>query len=285
MVTSPVARMVSLLSKLTAQSADSKQLEGVARDATRRQQRYRKSNTEIGLLARALSAFIQIFDQLKRTSADAQRTSELLGTILQWRDMTAEQQLTENVSAVVSAARTGNLGQRVRVGTDGGFFGALGTEVNGLVDSITDTFAQVRELHDALAAGQLQSCIDVYEWIGNFAALRENANQSIAQLSPLVSSLRNTVHLVSTQSGQIRDANNQASQRIERQVASLDALASPPTSRNAPPPRATGRAHCRRPSESWACCAKPGAADCRSAVPGNITKLSPGAVSTSARST
>ena len=326
MVTSPVARMVSLLSKLTAQSADSKQLEGVARDATRLQQRYRKSNTEIGLLARALSAFIQIFDQLKRTSADAQRASEglrcaaanlllldargtalqisdafadylrahpraasalhvsndapvgsqvgdalralaevdvgrlsldhhvqlelderkgeltispvrsaeneLLGTILQWRDMTdelqrraAEQQLAENVSAVVSAARTGNLGQRIRVGTDSGFFGALGTEVNGLVDSIADTFAQVRELHDALAAGQLQSRIEAKQWIGDFAALRDNANQSMAQLSALVSSLRNTVHLVSTQSGQIRDANNQLSQRIERQAASLEETA------------------------------------------------------------
>lgn len=156
---------------------------------------------------------------------------ESIGALLQWRDLTEsrsrtaqEQRLAADVSEVVAAARSGQLG--IRIDSPGtGILGTLADEVNGLLDSVAETFRHIEQLHAGLAAGQLYARIEAPHWMGAFATLRDNANSALVSLSTLVSTLRDRVAESAARAGDIRTATSQLAAAIERQAASLEETA------------------------------------------------------------
>lgn len=322
MVTGPIGRMISVLTTLSRPDAGQQQRSQAEARVRHLQQRYQRSQSEIGQLARALGGFVELFARSKAAAEAAQRaeqglrcagaqlalidlqgqllqasgalqrylseqpalaealgldaealagaslagglerlglpaatqleggvqrdlelggrTGELtlspvqdgegqrIGALLQWRDDTAarqrareEAQLVAEVSRLVGEARAGNLSARIRH-NGGGFMNQLAEEVNGLLDSVSETFAKVERLHAEMARGDLHARIEAGHWRGAFATLRDNANAALAALSTLVVTLRDRVGESARLAAEIRGVNSELAAGIERQAASLE---------------------------------------------------------------
>jgi len=154
---------------------------------------------------------------------------ETLGYVVQWHDMTEqlkrqamERGLTAELSRVVSEASAGNLSERISTRDAEGVLAELAGEVNQLLDSFDDALRRIREMHDALAAGNLGYRLHAPDWTGVFAAVRDNANSTIARLASLVATLREAARSVASGASEIRAGTDELSRRIEQQAASLE---------------------------------------------------------------
>ena len=74
----------------------------------------------------------------------------------------------------------------------------LATEVNHLLDGFDGALRQIQSLHDALARGDLAFRLDVPDWQGVFASVRDNANTTIERLAALVEQLREAARSVAS---------------------------------------------------------------------------------------
>ncbi len=81
---------------------------------------------------------------------DAQ--GERLGTVVEWKDRTAEVHAEQEISSMVQAAGTGDFSQRIDTRGKEPFFSTLGSLFNNLVETVSQTIVEVRASADQLTA-------------------------------------------------------------------------------------------------------------------------------------
>jgi len=80
-----------------------------------------------------------------------------LGTVVEWKDRTAEVAAEHEVSDIVEGATQGNFATRIDVGNKEGFMRLVGEKFNSLIETMSHTIVQVRAAADQLgsASGQV----------------------------------------------------------------------------------------------------------------------------------
>jgi methyl-accepting chemotaxis protein len=155
------------------------------------------------------------------TGADGER----LGTVLEWRDVTAQRQVEGEVREAVEAAAKGDFGRRLAVAGDDGALKALAGGFNRVLEANAAAFGEVRRVLEALADGDLgQRMQGSFE--GDLAAIAGSTNAALARIAGVVTRVQSASASIDVAAKEIASGNQDLSQRTEEQAASLEETAS-----------------------------------------------------------
>jgi len=148
-----------------------------------------------------------------------------LGTAVEWTDRTQEVAVEKEIDDLVEAASAGNLVHRLTVESKEGFFLQLSTRFNSLLDELTSVFEDIGRVMRYMAEGDLSQTI-TRDYEGTFGVVKDDINQTIANVEKTVSRLLSISDQVSTAADEISTGNHNLSARTEQQAASLEQTAS-----------------------------------------------------------
>ena len=150
---------------------------------------------------------------------------EPAGTVVEWKDRTAEVAVEREVSGIVNAAAAGDFTQRVELAGKEGFFKTLGEKLNEMLATTASGIDEVVKVLGALAGADLTVRI-TRDYQGAFGAMKDDSNRTVDQLIEVIGRIRESVESITTASKEIATGNADLSQRTEEQASSLEQTAS-----------------------------------------------------------
>ena len=148
-----------------------------------------------------------------------------LGTVLEWRDWTTENDVEAEIKELIACARVGDLSQRVDMAGKEGFFEVLGSGINDLVGICQSVMQDMANVLSAMARGDLTKSIET-EYEGAFGQLKDDANETISRLTDIVQRIQASAVSVTNSTAGIRRSNLDLNGMMEQQAASLEETAS-----------------------------------------------------------
>ncbi len=203
---------------------DSSKLLGANMDAFHKNPAHQKE-----LLAKLTSTFrseIHIgrltFDLIVNAISNEQ--GQRIGTVVEWKDRTAEVAIEQEVARVVSGAVLGDFNQRIDEADKEGFFLQLAEGVNELMETSSTGLNEVVRVLGALSGGDLTETI-TNSYSGTFGRLKNDSNSTVEKLKEIVSQIHEASETINTAAKEIAAGNNDLSYRTEEQAASLEQTA------------------------------------------------------------
>ena len=148
-----------------------------------------------------------------------------IGTVAEWQDRTVEVAIEQEMNDLVQDAQAGNLATRLPTNNKQGFFRQLAENLNGMLDVLDASFADVNHVMATMRNGDLNNTIDrAYQ--GVFGEVKNNVNGTIQQLKTIVTEIRESSGQIDSTSQEIAIGNNNLSARTEQQAAALEQVAS-----------------------------------------------------------
>jgi len=148
-----------------------------------------------------------------------------VGTVVEWKDRTAEVAVETDVAGLVKAAVAGDFTKRFDMNGKEGFFKALGEGINQLMETSSVGLNEVVRVLGALAKGDLTEKI-TNEYAGTFGQLKDDSNLTVEKLTEIVGQIRESTESINTASKEIAQGNTDLSSRTEQQASSLEETAS-----------------------------------------------------------
>ena len=131
----------------------------------------------------------------------------------------------DEVAGLVSKAVEGDFTNRIDENGKQGLFKQLAENMNGLMETSSASLGDVGRVLAGLARGDLTEKI-TGEYKGTFKKLKEDSNQTVLQLTSIVTQIKDATDLITTASQEIAQGNTDLSQRTEEQASSLEETAS-----------------------------------------------------------
>ena len=150
---------------------------------------------------------------------------ERLGTVVEWRDRTAEVLVEQDVAAIIGAAAAGDFSKRLDTGKMNGFFRQLAEGINTLLDANTHAIADIGAIFARLSQGDLSKTINT-DYQGMLGKLKDDANRTIESLREIILSIKGATDAINTAAKEIASGNQDLSSRTEEQASSLEETAS-----------------------------------------------------------
>jgi methyl-accepting chemotaxis protein len=149
---------------------------------------------------------------------------EPVGSVIEWRDRTREEEIEHEVDRIVSEAARGKLDGRIALEGKVGFFERHSRNLNRLLEATVTGLSEIEGVMMALAAGDLSRRVEG-EYDGNFGRLKQAANHSIDQLASIVEGIRSAVDAVDSGAREIASGNADLARRTEGQAAMIEQTA------------------------------------------------------------
>jgi methyl-accepting chemotaxis protein len=165
------------------------------------------------------AAFAQNISAIR--SADG---GQIVGTVYEWRDRSVEAAVEAEVAQIVRAAARGDLSHRVSTDDKQGFYLQLAEQLNDLLQANATSVGEVSKVLTALSEGDLTQRMEG-DFHGVFAAMRDDANATVAQLTDIVARIQLASGSINTASAEIASGNDDLSRRTEQQAANLEETA------------------------------------------------------------
>ncbi|PPV04871.1 chemotaxis protein [Xanthomonas bromi] len=146
------------------------------------------------------------------------------GSMLLWRNISAEVRTQQEVAELVQSALMGDFGQRLALEDKQGFYLEFGRQLNGLLETTSQGLERISSMLSALAEGDLTVRMDG-SFQGVFARMRDDANATVAQLTGIVSGIQTSATQISAAASEIAAGNHDLSRRTEQQAANLEETA------------------------------------------------------------
>ncbi|HEY8035926.1 MAG TPA: nitrate- and nitrite sensing domain-containing protein [Methylobacter sp.] len=147
-----------------------------------------------------------------------------IGSVVEWKDRTAEVAIEQEVAKVVSGAVLGDFNQRINEENKEGFFRQLAEGVNELMETSSNGLNEVARVLGALSRGDLTETI-TNNYSGTFGQLKNDSNSTVEKLKEIVSQIHEASETINTAAKEIAAGNNDLSHRTEEQAASLEETA------------------------------------------------------------
>ncbi len=147
-----------------------------------------------------------------------------IGSVVEWKDRTAEVAIEQEVAKVVSGAVLGDFNQRISENDKEGFFLQLAQGINELMETSSTGLNEVVRVLDALSRGDLTETI-TNNYSGTFGQLKNDSNSTVEKLKEIVGQIKDASETINTAAKEIAAGNNDLSHRTEEQAASLEETA------------------------------------------------------------
>ncbi|MBK6909207.1 MAG: CZB domain-containing protein [Rhodocyclaceae bacterium] len=150
---------------------------------------------------------------------------ERLGTVGEWQDRTDQIAAEREIAALVAAAASGDLTQRLSVEGKTGFYATMADGLNQLVGTTQDALDATLRVLARVAQGDLTQTVEA-ELGGTFGQLKDDTNSTIERLREVVGRITEATDLINTAAKEIAAGNTDLSSRTEEQASSLEETAS-----------------------------------------------------------
>lgn len=127
----------------------------------------------------------------------------------------------QGIQNLIDSARDGKLDERIDTSKFSGFYKALATSMNGLMDAIIEPIHRCVATLQSLSEGNLQQEMQG-NYNGDFAAMQTGVNGTIQKLRELVKDIQLASENVSMGASEIATASTDLAQRTEEQANSLE---------------------------------------------------------------
>jgi methyl-accepting chemotaxis protein len=149
---------------------------------------------------------------------------DFTGVVAEWTDRTDEVQVEQQIEAMVTSIKAGDLSQRMNIDGNQGFFKALGLGINELTDVIERAFNDISQIMESMASGDLTSSIN-NQYQGVYDECKGNINDTMLKLSEFILQIRDAAAFIENSSQEMATGNNNLSHRAEQQAANLEETA------------------------------------------------------------
>ena len=143
------------------------------------------------------------------------------GTVVEWRNETAEKAIEGEVADIVKAAVAGDFAKRVPVEGKSGFMLNLASAMNALCENTAEAMQDLIGMLSALADGDLTKRINA-DYQGMFGQLKNDANTMAERIGATIAEIKASAAEVTNASAEISTSTTDLSQRTEEQAASLE---------------------------------------------------------------
>ncbi len=148
-----------------------------------------------------------------------------LGTVVEWKDRSAEVLVEREIASVVAGAAEGNFSGRIDPAGKEHFFLTLAEGINRLMETSETGLDEVVRMLKALAAGDLTQRITT-DYAGTFGQLKEYSNSTSTQLAAIISEVRNAADALTSASEQVSSTAQSLSQAASEQAAGVERTSS-----------------------------------------------------------
>ena len=147
-----------------------------------------------------------------------------LGTVVEWRDMTAELSATDEIDAVVAAALEGDFTRRASLAGAPQVLKEMGERLNSVASSVDAGVDETARVLRAIAGGDLTQTF-TGEFKGAFSALQRDTNATSSRLASMVADISTSTEAVQGGAEQISSGATTLSSRAAQQASSLEETA------------------------------------------------------------
>ncbi len=148
----------------------------------------------------------------------------VLGTTLEWDEITQELAVQEEIDTVVNAVVAGDFTKSIPLEGKEGFMRNLAEAMNQLNTTVSSVIEDVATALSALAKGDLTHQITTnYE--GTYETLKQDSNQTSEQLKGIVGKIISSSDEIGSAAEEISSGSTDLSQRTETQAANLEETA------------------------------------------------------------
>ena len=149
----------------------------------------------------------------------------LLGTVVEWRDRSAEVEVEREVAAIIAAAVAGDFSKRIDRARMQGFFHDLSNDVNQLLEANSAALDDVGAMLARMSQGDLRQKISA-DYQGMLGRLKDDANTTVDKLQQIVLAIKRATDAINAAAQEIAAGNQDLSGRTEEQASSLEETAS-----------------------------------------------------------
>ncbi|EWY39825.1 methyl-accepting chemotaxis protein [Skermanella stibiiresistens SB22] len=149
---------------------------------------------------------------------------ERLGTIIEWRDLTEELRIEEEISGIVAGAVRGDFSARVDLKGKTGFFLTVSEGINDLAENVCAVAEDLANVLRSLSHGDLTQRIEK-DYEGVFQRLKGDFNSTAEKLSDIVSRISQSTAAISEAAREVSAGSLDLSERTEQQASSLEETA------------------------------------------------------------
>lgn len=150
---------------------------------------------------------------------------ERLGTVAEFRDITIQVGLEQEINTVIQAVSQGHFQQRIKPDNKVGFFQVFSQGINQIIDLNQVVINDILDMFSALAKGYLTQTIANRSYTGSFAQLKEDANITVQKLLEIISVIKQAAEAIDGAAEAISQDNYDLNQRTEQQAAALEQTA------------------------------------------------------------
>lgn len=148
-----------------------------------------------------------------------------LGTVVEWKDRTAEVEAESDIARIVEGAVQGNFAERISEKGKTDFMLTLAKGLNEMTIASESALADINRVLSSVANGDLTERItETYH--GAFNDLKNSCNQTAENLSSMLGEIKYAAETINTASNEISQGNTDLSSRTEQQASSLEETAS-----------------------------------------------------------
>jgi methyl-accepting chemotaxis protein len=151
--------------------------------------------------------------------------AERLGTVVEWRDRTAEIAIEQEVAGIIEAAVAGDFSKRLDSARMSGFFKQISDGINALLTANSTALEEVGAMLARLSKGNLTEKIEA-DYQGVLGKLKDDANMTVDNLQEIIVSIKDATDAINTAAKEIASGNQDLSSRTEEQASSLEETAS-----------------------------------------------------------
>ncbi|HCT98559.1 MAG TPA: chemotaxis protein, partial [Methylococcaceae bacterium] len=147
-----------------------------------------------------------------------------VGRATQWKNITVESAMEDQISKIVEDAIGGNFRNRVSVDAKGGFFKDIAEGLNALLETCENSYGDVADVFNTLSQGNLTKQITT-QYTGDFEHIKNNANNTVQKLTEIVELIKNITDSLNDSSKEIAASNHDLSNRTTSQAGALEETA------------------------------------------------------------
>lgn len=149
---------------------------------------------------------------------------ERIGTVAEWRDISLQQAMEQQINLVIQAASHGDFNQRISLEDKIDFFHLFSQGINQIIDFNQRAVKDTMRMFANLARGDLTQQI-VNDYAGEFEQLKNDANATVQRLTDIVQAIQKSAETVNRAAQELSQSNMNLSERTEQQASALQQTA------------------------------------------------------------
>lgn len=147
-----------------------------------------------------------------------------IGMVLEWKDMTDQIAIEQNIEEIVSQASKGLLSGRIDDSQLQGFEKKLAVSVNSLLENFTQTSQTLNDILTSMSDGDLTQRMDG-EFLGELLAMQIAVNNALNNIEMTFGQVKTGSDSVGNMSKEVSVASEDLASRTQQQAASLEETA------------------------------------------------------------